>query len=326
MSGKIHAGRAAGPAVLTALVLTALPIPAQAGVAQERERESPAWRALFRVGMDDPEIRPMLGVLLESRPDGVVAVRDVLDGGPAEEVGIMGGDLILSINGRELSEPLEDEADRDWDPDRQRPEQRLRALLAEVAEGEEVTLVVDRDGERLTFALVPEVRPPYVGLWPGAWGRWDEARGWLPDEYEEQLERIRGLYEQYRDQYRAYEWEPPGGLRLLRADTLSFLQGWALRRDGTGLFGRGRHGLDLVELNPGLGAYFGTAAGVLVADVEDDSPLGLQAGDVVVAVDGRVVDDIGELHRILGSYENDEEIGFRIYRDGARTTVTGTIN
>lgn len=328
MSRTIHAGRAAGLAGLAALVLTAVPMLAPAAVAQERERESPAWRALFRVGMNEPEIRPMLGVLLESRQDGGVAVMDVLDGSPAMEVGIIAGDVILSINGHELSEPLDGDSEQDLDPDLPRPEQRLRALLGEVAEGETVTLVVDRDGEQLTFAVEPEVLPPYVGLWPrtpDAWGRRGEARGWLPDEYEEQLERMLELSEQYRDQYRAYEWEPPGRLRLY-ADTLSSPRGLELRWDGTGLLGRGRHGLDLVELNPGLGAYFGTVEGVLVADVEDDSPLGLQPGDVVVAVDGRVVDDIGELHRILGSYENDEEIGFRIYRDGAQTTVTGTIN
>ena len=327
MSRKIHAGRAAGLAGLAALVLTALPILAPAGVAQERERERPAWRGLFRVGMDDPEMRPMLGVLLESRPDGGVAVMDVLDGSPAREAGIVAGDLILSIDGHELTEPLEGRAERDLDQDLPRPEQRLRALLGEVAEGETVTLVVERDGGQLTFDLVPEVLPPYVGLWPDAPDvreRWGEARGWLPDEYEEQLERMRELYEEYRDQYRTYEWAPPGPTRFF-ADTLS-PQRWELRWDGTGPVGRGRHGLDLVDLNPGLGAYFGTSDGVLVADIEDDSPLGLQPGDVVVAVDGRVVDDIDELHRILGSYQNHEEIAFRIFRDGARTTVTGTIN
>ena len=86
------------------------------------------------------------------------------------------------------------------------------------------------------------------------------------------------------------------------------------------------HGLDLVELNPGLGAYFGTEEGVLVADVDDDSRLGLRAGDVVVAVDGRRVDDGAVLRRILRSYEEDEEIEFRIWRDGSETTVTGTLD
>ena len=87
----------------------------------------------------------------------------------------------------------------------------------------------------------------------------------------------------------------------------------------------GERGLDLVELNPELGSYFGTEEGVLVADVEDDSSLGLRPGDVIVAVGERRVDDIARLHRILDSYEDDEKIRLRVWRDGAETTVTGTI-
>ena len=141
--------------------------------------------------------------------------------------------------------------------------------------------------------------------------------------------RIRELAERFRDtstlEWDAAEWTPPSALRFF-ADTLPTGEWSSFRWFGDRAGLRGTHGLDLVDLNPGLGAYFGTAEGVLVADAEDDTSLGLRPGDVVVAVDGRVVDDIDELRRILGSYRNDEEIAFRIFRDGAETTVTGTIN
>ena len=330
MFRKIQAGRTAGLAGLAALAFTALPALAPAGAAQETEEERRGWRAIFRTDVDDRYGRPMIGVMLTRGDDDGVLVADVLEDGPAREVGIIEGDLILSVNGHLLSKPLEDEDERDFNPVRSLPEERLRALVSESPEGEPVTLVVDRDGEEMTFAVVPEVLPLYGVFRPlpdrleeqfrdlGEW--WSDA-----ETRQETLERIRELTERFRNQERPYEWEapewvPPGTLRLF-ADTLA-AGPWEVRWGGA----RGAYGLDLVELNPGLGAYFGTAEGVLIADVEDDSPLGLLPGDVVVAVDGRVVDDIDELHRILDSYRSDEEISLRIFRDGAQTTVTGTIN
>ncbi len=312
MSRMTQAGRAAGLAGLAALVFTALPMLAPAGLAQEKEEDRRARGGLFRAEMDNQYVRPILGVLLTSGGDDGVLVVDVLEDSPAERAGIMDGDVILSVDGHDLSKPLEAEDERGLDPNRSSPEQRLRALVSEVREGETVTLVVEREGERLTFAVVPEVLPMYAGWRPGSDQFRVQMRGlgeWRSNESvrNEVIGRIRELV-------------PPGTLGLF-ADTV--LSGrWEMPWGG----GRGADGLDLVELNPGLGAYFGTAEGVLVADVADDSSLGLRPGDVVVAVDGRVVDDIDELHRILASYEDDEQIAFRIFRDGAETTVTGTIN
>lgn len=330
MFRKIQAGRTAGLAGLAVLAFTALPALAPAGAAQEKEEERRGWRAIFRTDVDARYGRPMIGVMLTRGRDDGVLVADVLEDSPAREVGIIEGDLILSVNGHALSEPLEDEDDRDFNPARSLPEERLRALVSASPEGEPVTLVVDRDGEEMTFAVVPEVLPVYGAFRPltdQLEDRFRDLGEWWSDEEtrQETLERIRELTERFRSQERPYEWEapewvPPGTLRLF-ADTLASGP-WEVRWGGS----RGAHGLDLVEINPGLGAYFGTAEGVLIADVEDDSPLGLLPGDVVVAVDGRVVDDIDELHRILDSYRSDEEISLRIFRDGAQTTVTGTIN
>ena len=331
MSRTIQAGRAVGLAGLAALVFTALPILAPAGLAQERERERQTLREFVQAELDGRyTTRPMLGVMLTSSGDDGVMVANVLEDSPAETAGIIAGDLVLSVDGHDLSQPLEDEDDRDFNPGRSLPEERLRALVSETPEGETLTLVVERDGEQLTFEVVPEVLPMYAGWWPGLDQSSEALRGlaeWWSDESvrNETIERIRELSERLGDQWEAYEWDSgdrvsPGALRPF-VDALPS-GSWALRWDG----GRAGHGLDLVELNPGLGSYFGTTEGVLVADVEDESSLGLRPGDVVVAVDGRVVDDIDELHRILDSYEADEEIALRIFRDGAETTVTGTIS
>ena len=49
--------------------------------------------------------------------------------------------------------------------------------------------------------------------------------------------------------------------------------------------------LRLVPLNPGLGAYFHTNQGLLVAEAAPDNALGLRAGDVLQAVNGTPVTD-----------------------------------
>ena len=89
-----------------------------------------------------------------------------------------------------------------------------------------------------------------------------------------------------------------------------------------GLFGR-TQGIELVDVNEGLGSYFGTDRGVLVTDVTDSTTLGLQAGDVVLEIDGREVDSPGHFHRIMRSYTDDETVEFTIMRDGNRLQVSG---
>lgn len=83
-------------------------------------------------------------------------------------------------------------------------------------------------------------------------------------------------------------------------------------------------GLDLVDVNPGLGEYFGTDEGVLVADIDEDSSLGLEPGDVILAIDGRQVRDPAHARSILGSYRANEEVSFRIVRRQQTLEVTGT--
>lgn len=82
-------------------------------------------------------------------------------------------------------------------------------------------------------------------------------------------------------------------------------------------------GLELTAVNRELGTYFGTDRGVLVADIDADSPLGLRAGDVILAIDGRDVEDPAHVRAILASYRDGEEISFRIMRERQTLDVTG---
>ena len=244
----------------------------------------------------------VIGVWLELRLDRDLEdvgarVTRIAEGGPADEAGVREGDIIVSFNGHDLTEPLDDDVEERLEDDQSFPAQRLIALLAEMHSGEPVVIEVERDGERLSLSVTPGEREDILEFPQLRWARLNRP---LVD-----IRMADTIFDGYR---RDMIVLPRGsGFRLF---------------DGTD---RWIHGLDLVELNPGLGAYFGTEEGVMVADVEEDVGLGLRPGDVVVDVDGRQVEDAAELRRILSSYETGDEIEFRIWRDGAETTVVGTI-
>jgi len=106
-------------------------------------------------------------------------------------------------------------------------------------------------------------------------------------------------------------WACPGD-----SATPGFLVGFSHRCVG---------GLQLLDLKPGLADYFGTASGVLVADVHEDSKLGLQPGDVILAVGDREITDPDRVRRILSSYAADETVTLRVMRQKREMTVTGTL-
>jgi len=79
--------------------------------------------------------------------------------------------------------------------------------------------------------------------------------------------------------------------------------------------------MELVELSPGLGAYFGTETGVLVVRAPSDAMLGLQDGDVILEIGGRTPMGVGHALRILGSFEPGEELELTIMREQRRRTL-----
>ena len=230
--------------------------------------------------------RPRLGISLDpaqgaSRDAEGVLVRDVMEGGPAEQAGLRAGDVITSLNGASLVASLGAEAERDFDLDESAPVQRLMAILRDVEPGADVQVEYLRDGRRQTTSVQAADLP----------GRRGRAAPWV--DVDELRDRMRVL--------------APG-------------------RGAVEWFGGGaRDGLALVELNAGLGAYFGVGEGVLVANVDADTPLGLRPGDVVTAIGGRVVSTPDRFRRILSSYGEEENIDFELVRDGDRRSVTGRL-
>jgi S1-C subfamily serine protease len=80
--------------------------------------------------------------------------------------------------------------------------------------------------------------------------------------------------------------------------------------------------MELVNLNPDLGEYFGTKEGILVIKAPADSSLPLKSGDVLLTIGGRRPTSSAHAMRILGSYEPGETVAIEIMRKQRRTTIS----
>ena len=89
--------------------------------------------------------------------------------------------------------------------------------------------------------------------------------------------------------------------------------------------GHGFGQLELVEMTPQLGTYFGTEEGLLVVRSPDDSAYQLQDGDVLLSIGGRVPDSPGHAFRILGSYQPGEKLKLEVLRNRKRLALDVTV-
>jgi serine protease Do len=85
-------------------------------------------------------------------------------------------------------------------------------------------------------------------------------------------------------------------------------------------------GVQLVELTPQLGAYFGAddANGVLVSEVEKGSPAekaGIQAGDIIVAVGDDKVSDAQDLRDMIQDTKAGSSVSLGILREHNAKTI-----
>ena len=79
--------------------------------------------------------------------------------------------------------------------------------------------------------------------------------------------------------------------------------------------------MELIELNEGLGRYFGTEEGLLVVSAPSSDSYKLEDGDVIQKIDGRTPSSVRHAMRILGSYQAGESLELEIMRDKKRRTI-----
>jgi S1-C subfamily serine protease len=123
------------------------------------------------------------------------------------------------------------------------------------------------------------------------------------------------------DFFRAFNDPGPGGPG---APNPRFLDAFAIGpRDGVGAM---FDGMELADLSPGLGQYFGTGKGVLVVRVPHDGEfLKLQDGDVIQSIDGRTPENSSHATRILRSYQAGETIHLKVMRQKKPLELVDTL-
>jgi S1-C subfamily serine protease len=234
-----------------------------------------------------------LGVMvsdLDAKSAGV-KVDEVHQNSPAEKAGIKAGDVITEFDG-----------------ERVRSARQFTRLVQETPDGRSVSIALMRDGKKQTVNATPEA----------ATMTWNVA----PEVDRAMREAERGMREFRFDMPDPKTWEfraDPGDARRFEYR----LPGGAMPF----IAGRGRLGVSVQSLTPELEDYFGaTSGGALVSSVAKESAAakaGIKAGDVIVSINGKHVEDSGALIRALDDVEGDATIV--VLRDKKEMTVKATL-
>ncbi len=309
------------------------------------------WRGFTQQAKAQPRIGISVDAGQTARNDARGArVTALMEDGPADEAGIRTGDVITSVDGHSLFDALSADAEDGFDLDSSIPVQRVLAITAELEPGQEVEIKYLRGTEAHTATVEAEelsswgdssgsfnfdfARPPLNGLFRRGVPEADTRARWfeLRSDSDEMRQRVQELTERVQEEARRSTIR----LRTGRRGDVEVFYGPDAPRvivgDHQNLYGNllwigmGQiHGIEFMEMKPGLAAYFGTGDGMLVTNVDEDSMLGLEAGDVILGIGDRAATSSSRIRRILSTYEEDEEITLRIMRDHDEITVTGRL-
>ena len=241
----------------------------------------------------------MIGVVLAD-DENRTRVNAVTPGGPADKAGLHADDIIVGVHGDGIDAKEKDAA-----------RHALRGLKA----GQKLTLTLRRGDKTFDVALTAERREPFnfgsaFGSDLGALGKLDkieqlrilDENGELAPGFDkrvhEQVERAT------REAERAVERAQITSDQSMRiAQNAAESARLAFRKVNLSM---PWWGLNLANLNPDLGAYFGTDHGVLVLSADADASKSLKSGDVLLAIGGRKVERPEDALRLLREQAGNE--------------------
>jgi len=224
-----------------------------------------------------------------SQPRGVGITR-VVQGSPAEKAGLKKDDVILRLDGENITSV-----------------RKLNRLVSEIAPDQSVRVTVSRGGseQELTATLGKRANFSFAGDVFSNNPRAFKFEGIDPKEWK----------------FDSKDWKFEGP----KFEKFEF--GDHDFGDLTFILGNGRRlGVSTMQLNKQLADYFGVAKGVLVTAVTDDGPAakaGLKAGDVITAIDGEEVDSPGDLSRVTNN-KKDGDVTLTIIRNKSQQTIRVT--
>ena len=275
--------------VLSFAMLTAVAIPAVTAQTPAPAPETRAFSFSFDsdggyLGVQTEEVtRENFGKLGLREVRGV-AVAKVIEGSPAASAGLQDGDVIVRINGDEISSG-----------------RKLTRLISEISPDHTAKVTVLRGGSEreINVTLGKRPAPKFAEgafAFPEGFEKFDFKNMPELDKFEFKMPDLEKL-----EKYKVVPGEP------------SFFS-----------FGNRRQiGVGLTPLSKQLSDHFGVSGGALVNTVRQDSPAakaGLKAGDIVVEVEGKAVK--GEMDVVRAIAEKKEgDVSLTFIRGGQRQTV-----
>jgi len=227
-----------------------------------------------------------------SSPRGV-GITQVIQGSPAEKAGLKKDDVILRLDGENITSV-----------------RKLNRLVAEIAPDQSVRVAVSRGGseQELTATIGKRDNVSTVqGLMRG------QPKVW---KWEGDSKNFKG----FKD-FDGFKFDSPlmerFGFDFDKEGDLTFL-----------LSNSRRIGVSTMQLNKQLADYFGIAdgKGVLVTSVTEDGPsakAGVKAGDVITAIDGEAVDSPGDISRVVNR-KKEGNVTLTVIRNKSQQTFSVT--
>jgi S1-C subfamily serine protease len=232
--------------------------------------------------------RPRMGVLLSSNTDNDslgVELEAVSPGQPADDAGLKAGDVITAVNGKSLARTSRRDAS---------PGSKLTDMLGDMDAGDTVTVAYRRgDAARTTKVVLRNLDSSAYSYFING----DSIRM-----------RVDSMVRARVAPTMRVEVPSEPMRRLAQTIELRLPYSWL--------------DMELTDLNPDLGAYFGTSKGVLVVRGPRSADLGLKSGDVILDIDGREPTSPAHALRIMRSYDPGETMKIDIMRNKRQETIT----
>lgn len=271
---------------------------------------------LSRQGAGDDNVRveqrilrkPVIGVLLTPDDEAGVRISGVTPDSAAARAGLRSGDRLLSVAGSRI-----------LGSDGRLRVDNARRLLRDVEAGKPVRLGYVRDGRSASVEVTPRL-DERVFMWSGGDGSLSKFEGPVT---------IRRHKDGRLDiESRGFEIEPGVGIapqihrEIVRIGADGSCQGEDCRAPRL-LSALRWNGLNLASVDARLGRYFGTNRGVLV--LSTGALEGLQPGDVIQRVDGKVVTTPREVMDALRGKPGDAKVAVGYLRDRKPVSAQVTV-